>query len=336
MVAAGGVTTSCPPRPTATAAAAAATTSTRITAMAQEEAGGGGATRTRTRSSFTSETSTTVRAEGRGGDGRHPSLFRPSGHSSFVIFIYFRSPPIIPPSPTPHHTTFQNATKKINLLATDEPRLREVFGAYGEVTDVFLPMERGTNRPRGFGFVTFADRASAEDAISKMDQSQLDGRTLRVNESKPRGEGPADFGRGGGGGGSQGGGDGGYGGGPPGGKGLGPGGFGNFNPQGRDEVKLYVGNLSFETTDDSVRGMFEQHGTVTDCFLPTDRDSGRVRGFAFVTMPAKEAEQACAKVNGMELDGRMLRVNEAQPKGEYDEGAATYLGEGRLEGGGDL
>lgn len=338
MAAGGGVTTSCPPRPTATAAAAAATTSTRITAMAEEEAGGGGATRTRTRSSFTSETSTTVRAEGRGGDGRH--LFSFSSIRSFVIchLYFFSLTTHYPPIAHQHHTTplFKTPRKKINLLATDEPRLREVFGAYGEVTDVFLPMERGTNRPRGFGFVTFADRASAEDAISKMDQSQLDGRTLRVNESKPRGEGPADFGRGGGGGGSQGGGDGGYGGGPPGGKGLGPGGFGNFNPQGRDEVKLYVGNLSFETTDDSVRGMFEQHGTVTDCFLPTDRDSGRVRGFAFVTMPAKEAEQACAKVNGMELDGRMLRVNEAQPKGEYDEGAATYVGEGRLEGGGDL
>ena len=103
-----------------------------------------------------------------------------------------------------------------------------------------------------------------------------------------------------------------------GGRGLGPGGFGNFNPQGRDEVKLYVGNLSFETTEESVRGMFEQYGAVTDCFLPTDRDTGRVRGFAFVTMPAKEAEVACSKVNGLELDGRTLRVNEAQPKGEFE------------------
>ncbi|KAL7523943.1 hypothetical protein ACHAWF_000759, partial [Thalassiosira exigua] len=156
-------------------------------------------------------------------------------------------------------------------------------------------MERGTSRPRGFGFVTLSTRAAAEDAISKMDQSQLDGRTIRVNESKPRGEGPADLARGAG--------------------GAGPGGFGNFNPTGREEVKLYVGNLSFETTEDSVRQMFEQYGAVTDCFLPTDRDSGRVRGFAFVTMPSKEAEQACAKVNGLELDGRALRVNEAQPKG---------------------
>jgi len=198
-----------------------------------------------------------------------------------------------------------------NSTATDESRLREAFGTYGEVTDVFLPMERGTQRPRGFGFVTYGNRASAEEAISKMDQSQLDGRTLRVNESKPRGEGPADYGaNNGGGGGGRGGGGGGK-------AGLGPGGFGTFNPQGRDEVKLYVGNLSFDTNEEGVRNMFEVHGAVTDCFLPTDRDTGRPRGFAFVTMPAKDAEVACAKVNGLELDGRTIRVNEAQPKGEY-------------------
>lgn len=78
---------------------------------------------------------------------------------------------------------------------------------------------------------------------------------------------------------------------------------------------LYVGNLSFEMTEESVRGMFEQYGVVSDCFLLTDRDSGRVRGFAFVTMPSNEAERACNTVNGMEMDGRTLRVNEAQPKG---------------------
>ena len=166
-------------------------------------------------------------------------------------------------------------------------------------------MERGTSRPRGFGFVTFANRDAAEAAISKMDQSQLDGRTIRVNESKPRGEGP------------------GAGGGRP---GMGPGGVGGFNPQGRDEVKLYVGNLSFETTEDSVRQMFEKYGQVTDCFLPTDRDTGRVRGFAFVTMPAKEAEEACDKVNGLEVDGRALRVNEAQPKGMGGGGRGGFGG----------
>ena len=57
-------------------------------------------------------------------------------------------------------------------------------------------MEHGTSHPHGFGFVTLASRASAEDTISKMDQSQLDGRTIRVKESKPRGEGPTDVARG--------------------------------------------------------------------------------------------------------------------------------------------
>lgn len=121
-----------------------------------------------------------------------------------------------------------------------------------------------------------------------MDQSQLDGRTIRVNESKPRGSEP---------------------------RGSGPGGRGGFNASGKAEVKLYVGNLSFDTPADKVKGIFEKYGSVTDCFLPTDRETNRVRGFAFVTMPASDAENACSKVNGQELDGRTLRVNEAQPKG---------------------
>ncbi len=80
-------------------------------------------------------------------------------------------------------------------------------------------------------------------------------------------------------------------------------------------MKLYVGNLSFDSTQEKVRGLFEQYGAVTDCFMPTDRDTGKVRGFCFVTMPSAAAEEACNKLNGYELDGRSLRVNEAQPKG---------------------
>ncbi len=93
----------------------------------------------------------------------------------------------------------------------------------------------------------------------------------------------------------------------------GPGGRGSFNASGKAEVKLYVGNLSFDTPADKVTGIFEKYGSVTDCFLPTDRETNRVCGFAYVTMPASDAENACSKVNGQELDGRTLRVNEAQP-----------------------
>ena len=99
------------------------------------------------------------------------------------------------------------------------------------------------------------------------------------------------------------------------------------------QVKLYVGNLSFETTEDSVRQLFEQWGTVTDCFLPTDRDTGKMRGFCFVTMPASVAEEACNKANGYELDGRPLRVNEAQPKGSSGGGGGDRGGHGGGYGG---
>lgn len=63
----------------------------------------------------------------------------------------------------------------IPILATDEARLRSEFSQFGAVTEVFLPVERGTQRPRGFGFVTLATREAAERAITQMDQSQLDG-----------------------------------------------------------------------------------------------------------------------------------------------------------------
>lgn len=113
-------------------------------------------------------------------------------------------------------------------------------------------------------------------------------RTIRVNESRPKGERRPD---------------------------AGPGGATGFNTAGKEEVKLYVGNLSFDTPEQDIRSMFEQHGTVSDCFMPLDRDTGKKRGFCFVTMPSADAEVACAKLNGQELDGRPLRVNEAQPRG---------------------
>ena len=79
--------------------------------------------------------------------------------------------------------------------------------------------------------------------------------------------------------------------------------------------KLYVGNLSFKTTEDELRSHFGQFGTVTDVYVAMDKMTGRPRGFAFVTMgTAEEAKVAAEKVNGVELGGRQLTVNEARPK----------------------
>ena len=82
-------------------------------------------------------------------------------------------------------------------------------------------------------------------------------------------------------------------------------------------TKLFVGNLSFETTENDLQDMFAPHGTVIEVNLMMDRFSGRSRGFAFVTMESKEAADAATQaLNGKNINGRALTVNEARPREE--------------------
>jgi cold-inducible RNA-binding protein len=88
---------------------------------------------------------------------------------------------------------------------------------------------------------------------------------------------------------------------------------------------IFVGNLSFGATEDTVRALFETHGTVDRVNICTDRDSGQPRGFGFVEMANDaEAEKAISAVNGKELDGRALNVNEARPKAERSGGGGGF------------
>jgi cold-inducible RNA-binding protein len=81
--------------------------------------------------------------------------------------------------------------------------------------------------------------------------------------------------------------------------------------------KLYVGNLSFNTSEAALREAFGAFGSVTDIYVATDRETGRPRGFAFVTFSTDtESKLAAEKLNGTDLDGRQLTVNEAKPKTE--------------------
>ncbi len=107
--------------------------------------------------------------------------------------------------------------------------------------------------------------------------------------------------------------------------------------------KLYVGNLSFKTTEDELRSHFGQFGSVTDVYVAMDKMTGRPRGFAFVTMgTADEAKIAAEKINGTELGGRQLTVNEARPKEDRPAGGGFggggggrgFGGGGRSGGGG--
>ncbi len=85
--------------------------------------------------------------------------------------------------------------------------------------------------------------------------------------------------------------------------------------------KLYVGNLSYDTTQEAVRALFEQVGEVTEVNLITDRDSGRPKGFGFVQMATDEhAQEAIRRFNGFSVDNRALTVNEARPREERSGG----------------
>ncbi len=98
-------------------------------------------------------------------------------------------------------------------------------------------------------------------------------------------------------------------------------------------MKIYVGNLSYQSTQNSLGDLFGQHENVDEVAVITDRDTGRSRGFAFVTMSDdNEARTAIEALNGTEVDGRTLKVNEARPKtisGSRDKGGAARGGRGR-------
>jgi RNA recognition motif-containing protein len=97
-------------------------------------------------------------------------------------------------------------------------------------------------------------------------------------------------------------------------------------------TNIFVGNLSYGATEDAIRSMFSQFGQVDRVSIVTDRDTGQARGFGFVEMSNyEEAQQAIANLNGQQLDGRAMNVNEARPREERPRGGG---GGGYNRGGG--
>lgn len=95
-------------------------------------------------------------------------------------------------------------------------------------------------------------------------------------------------------------------------------------------MRLYVGNLSYDSTESTLRDLFSAHGTVEEVHIVSDRDTGRSRGFGFVTMAERgEALAAIDAVNGKEFEGRTLTVNEARPRNEGGGGGGGGGGRGR-------
>ena len=90
--------------------------------------------------------------------------------------------------------------------------------------------------------------------------------------------------------------------------------------------RIYVGNLSYQTTEGDLTDLFEQVGQVESVNIITDRDTGRSKGFAFVEMSDEDAEKAIAQFNGTEVNGRSVTVNEARPREERGGGRGGYGG----------
>ncbi len=102
------------------------------------------------------------------------------------------------------------------------------------------------------------------------------------------------------------------------------------------DAKMYVGNLSYDVTQEELQALFEAHGAVSDVFIVKDRESGRPRGFAFVTMAEKSAMDAAIEaLNGADFMGRNLAINEARPREDRGGGGGGYGGGGGGGRGGD-
>jgi len=178
-----------------------------------------------------------------------------------------------------------------------EDVLREIFEATGgSVTDVSLPRDRATGRPRGFGFVTFSTPEEATNARQSLDGSLQAGRSISVrpfsSEPPRRGEGRPEGG--------------------------GPGPSGGSN----EDRTLYVGNLPYDASQQEVAQFLTEAGVtaIVRVHLPAGPD-GRPRGFGFVTLGSAEAaNEAIISLRGVEVRGRRLLVNIAHPRGSAPAG----------------
>ncbi|XP_077250597.1 28 kDa ribonucleoprotein, chloroplastic-like [Tasmannia lanceolata] len=163
----------------------------------------------------------------------------------------------------------------------DSQGLAELFDKAGTVEVAEVIYNRETDQSRGFGFVTMSTIEEAEKAVEMLHRYDVNGRLLTVNKAAPRGSRverpPREF--------------------------------------GSPSFRIYVGNLPWQVDDARLEQVFSEHGKVTDARVVYDRETGRSRGFGFVTMSTQtELDDAIAALDGQSLDGRAIRVNMAEER----------------------
>ncbi|KAF5479723.1 hypothetical protein F2P56_000520 [Juglans regia] len=161
----------------------------------------------------------------------------------------------------------------------DSEKLAEVFNQAGIVEISEVIYNRETDRSRGFGFVTMSTVEEAEKAVDMLNRYDLNGRLLTVNKAAPRGSRVE-------------------------------------RPRVNEpSFRIYVGNLSWQVDDARLEQVFSEHGKVIDARVLCDQETGRSRGFGFVTMSSEtELNDAIAALDGQNLDGRAIRVNVAEER----------------------
>lgn len=205
----------------------------------------------------------------------------------------------------------QGSTKTIfvgNLSwAVDNDRLSQEFAECGEVVSARVQLDRGTGKSRGFGYVTFATTEAVEAAISLNGTKEIDGRTLNLDKSadvSPNREKRAQA-------------------------------FGDI--RGAPSKVLFVGNLSWHTVEDTLWDTFSEYGEVSSVRLPTDRETGKPKGYGYVEFSVVDsAQKAIEAMTGGELDGRPIRLDFSQPRDANGFGRGRGgFGGGRGRGGFD-
>ncbi|KAG1856319.1 hypothetical protein C8R48DRAFT_302937 [Suillus tomentosus] len=168
----------------------------------------------------------------------------------------------------------------------DNDWLAQEFASCGEVVSAQVQTDRATGKSRGFGYVHFASADAVEKAL-QMNGKEIDGRPVNIDKSTPPDKSAVRENRA---------------------KSFG-------DTQSPVSSVLFVGNLSFGVNEDQLWEVFGEHGDVKSVRVPTDRDSGRPKGFAYVEFSAVEAAQtAHGQLQGYELDGRSLRLDYSQPR----------------------
>lgn len=189
----------------------------------------------------------------------------------------------------------------------DEDWLRREFEGFGEIVGCRVITDRDTGRAKGFGYVEFANAADAAKAQAEMHQYELDGRQLNVDFSTPRQKPDA----------------------------------GKTNDRANrygdkrsaPSNTLFLGNLSFDCSNEGIQEIFAEYGNITRVSLPTDRDTGSLKGFGYVDFGSQEeATAALEALNGQEIEGRNIRIDYAAAREDNGSGGRGGRGGGGFGG----